>query len=133
MNKKDYIVVTAVSMFRTRYVMHKDDLTGWPAFQRNLSGPDITPDNITTVKAAKDAVTNEECDEFSQEYIGQYIVDQMELNEDNMLELFDKDNDYLSEWTTDEKTKWIRQQFKDLKRWKRVKNLGIAVGGIIRE
>jgi len=106
MNKKDYVVVTAVSMFRTRYVLHKDDLE--QVAEEHL---DWCEDLI---ECARDIVSSEECEEFSQEYMGKYIVDQMELNEDDMLELFDKDNDYLSEFTTDEKTKWIRQLFKDV-------------------
>jgi hypothetical protein len=48
-------------------------------------------------------VTNEECEEFSQEHMGEYIVDTVEMNEEDMLTLFDKDNDYLREWPKDQK------------------------------
>jgi hypothetical protein len=41
--------------------------------------------------------------------MGEYIVDTVEMNEEDMLELFDKDNDYLREWTKDQKIEWVRK------------------------
>ena len=99
MNNKDYVVVTAISSYRMRYVMHKDDLQ-----KLNSSEP------VNAIEWANDTVTAEECDEFSQEHMGEYIVDTVEMNEEDMLELFDKDNDYLREWTKDQKIEWIRKQ-----------------------
>ena len=97
MNNKDYVVVTAISSFRVRYVMHRDDLQ-----KLNLEVP------VDSVEWANDTVSLEECEEFSQEHMGEYIVDTVEMNEDDMLDLFDKDNECLSEWTKDQKIELVR-------------------------
>jgi len=97
MADKDYVVVTAISSFRMRYVLHRDDL--------QKLNPDLP---IDIVEWANDTVSLEECEEFSQEHMGEYIVDTVEMNEDEMLDLFDKDNDYLSEWTKDQKIELVR-------------------------
>ena len=98
MNNKDYVVVTAISSHRMRYVMHRDDLQ-----KLNFEVP------VDNVEWANDTVSSGECEEFSQEYMGEYIVDTVEMNEDDMLDLFDKDNDYLSEWTKDQKIELVRK------------------------
>jgi hypothetical protein len=54
-------------------------------------------------------VTAEECEEFSQEHMGEYIVETVEMNEEDMLTLFDKDNDYLRKWTKDQKVAMVRR------------------------
>ena len=98
MNNKEYVVVTAISSHRMRYVMHRDDLQ-----KKNPLDP------VNAIEWANDTVNAEECGEFSQEHMGEYIVDTVEMNEDDILELFDKDNDYLSEWSKDEKLKFVRK------------------------
>ena len=97
MKNKDYVVVTAISSYRMRYVMHRDDLQ-----KQNTEKP------VDAIEWAKDTVSMNECEEFSQEYMGEYITDTVEMNEEDMLELFDKDNHYLSEWTKDQKLEWVR-------------------------
>ena len=94
---KDYVVVTCISSYRMRYVMHKDDL-------QKLN----TEKQVNGIEWAEDTVTMEECEEFSQKHMGEYIIDTVKMNEKDMLELFDKDNDYLSEWTKDQKLEWVR-------------------------
>ena len=94
---KDYVVVTCISSHRMRYVMHRDDLQ-----KLNPSVP------VDAIDRANDTVNMNECEEFSQEYMGEYIIDTVEMNEEDMLELFDKDNDYLREWTKDQKLEWVR-------------------------
>ncbi len=91
--EKDYVVVTCISSFRIRYVMHKDDLP---------------EKHGTAIEWAEDTVTQDNCEEFSQKHMGEYIIDTVEMNEKDMLELFDKDNDYLSGWTKDQKLEWVR-------------------------
>ena len=98
MTDKDYVVVTTITSHRIRYVMHRDDL--------QKLNPDLPVDSV---EWANDTVSSEECDEFSQEYMGEYIVDTVEMNEDDMLDLFDKDNDYLSAWTKDQKIELVRK------------------------
>ena len=94
---KDYVVVTCISSYRMRYVMHKDDL-------QKLN----TEKQVNGIEWAEDTVTMEECGEFSQKHMGEYIIDTVKMNEKDILELFDKDNDYLSGWTKDQKLEWVR-------------------------
>jgi hypothetical protein len=98
MKNKDYVVVTAISSYRMRYVMHRDDLQ-----KQGSHNP------VDAIEWANDTVNMNECEEFSQEHMGEYIVDTVEMNEEDMLELFDKDNDYLSDWSKDQKIEWIRK------------------------
>jgi hypothetical protein len=96
---KDYVVVTCISSHRMRYVMHKDDLQN-----KNLFEP-CWPEEW-----AKNTVSMEDCEEFSQEYMGEYIVDTNLITEEEMLNLFDKDNDYLRRWSKEYKIKWVRDR-----------------------
>jgi len=98
MTDKDYVVVTTISSHRVRYVMHRDDL--------QKLNPDLPVDSV---EWANDTVSSEECDEFSQKHMCETIVDTVEMTEDDMLDLFDKDNDYLSEWTKDQKIELVRR------------------------
>ena len=99
---KDYVVVTCISSHRMRYVMHKDDLQK------------LNPDEPCWPEEwAKNTVSMEECEEFSQKYMGEYIVDSTLVTEEEMLDLFDKDNAYLSEWSTDYKINWVREKLND--------------------
>ena len=99
---KDYVVVTCISSHRMRYVMHKDDLQK------------LNPDEPCWPEEwAKDTVSMEECEEFSQKHMGEYIVDSTLVTEEEMLDLFDKDNVYLSEWSTDYKINWVREKLND--------------------
>lgn len=101
MKDKDYVVVTAISSYRMRYVMHRDDLQ-----KLNPKDP------VNAIEWANDTVTTEECEEFSQEHMGEYIVDTVEMNEAEMLALFDKDNDYLRDWTKDQVVAMVRNSIK---------------------
>ena len=94
--KNKYVVVTTVSTFRHRYVIPMDEL--------QALNPEVPVDS----KWALDLVTCEDIEEFSQLHIGEHIVDMVEKNEEEILELFDKDNDYLKEWDRDQKINHIR-------------------------
>ena len=98
MKDKEYVIITAILSYRMRYVMHRDDLQ-----KLNPSVP------VDAIEWANDTVNMNECEEFSQEHMGEYIVDTVEMNEEDMLELFDKDNDYLREWTKDQKIAMVRK------------------------
>ena len=97
MKDKEYVIITAILSYRMRYVMHRDDLQ-----KQNPLDP------VNTIEWANDIVTDEECVEFSQKHMGEQIIDTVEMNEDDMLVLFDKENDYLSGWTKDKKLKFVR-------------------------
>lgn len=100
-NNKDYVIVTAISSHRMRYVMHKDDL-------RALNS-NVEPTDAELVEWAKDEVTMESVEEFSQMHIAENIIDAALLTEDEMLELFDRDNDYLNRWDREKKIEWVRK------------------------
>ena len=87
----EYVVLTAIQQFRTRYVVPVEDTK------------DCDPETFI-----KDSVTFGEVKEFSQLNLKENIIDVQLYNEDNLLELFDKDNDYLSGWDKEYKIKWIK-------------------------
>jgi len=94
--KDQYVVVTAISTFRHRYVVPLDELQK------------LNPEVPVNPEWAMDCVTCQEVEEFSQKHIGELITDCDVLNEDEILELFDKDNDYLADWDRDYKIQHIR-------------------------
>lgn len=104
MSNNDYVVVTTVQTFRHRYVMHKDDLS--------KLNTDVEPTDKDLVDWALDTVTMEECEEFSQEHLGEQIVDHFECTEDEMLGFFDRDNNYLKGWSRDYKIEHVRKCLK---------------------
>ena len=93
---KQYVVVTATSTHRMRYVVPMDELQK------------LNEDYIVDPKWALDLVKCEEVEEFSQLHLGEQIIDSVVMNEEEILELFDKDNDYLKEWSKEQKIKHIR-------------------------
>ena len=103
----DYVVVTCISTHRMRYVMHKDDL-------RKLN-TDVEPTDKDLVDWAQDTVVCNECEEFSQEWLGEQIVDTYECTEDEMLGFFDRDNDYLKDWDRDYKIQHVRKSIERMK------------------
>ena len=97
---KKYAVVTTVHTFRHRYVISEDRLQS------------LNTDDPVELEWANDTVLMEEIDEFSQKSLGETIVDCEWMKEDDVLELFDKDNDYLSKWTKEHKLTWINHGLK---------------------
>ena len=95
MNDK-YVLVTAISTHRMRYAIPMDEL------QKLNEEQPVDP------KWALDCVTMQEIEEFSQEHLGEQIVDYDVLTEEEILAQFDKDNDYLTSWTTEQKINYIR-------------------------
>ena len=94
MNK--YVLVTAISTHRMRYCIPLDEL------QKLNEEQPVDP------KWALDCVVMNEIEEFSQDHLGEQIVDYDVLTEEEILEQFDKDNDYLVSWTTEKKISFIR-------------------------
>jgi hypothetical protein len=94
---KTYAVVTAISTHRIRYVIPMDEL-------QNLN-----PESTATLAWADDCVTCNEVEEFSQKHLGETIVDTVEMSQEEVLTLFDIDNYYLKEWTTEQKINHIHK------------------------
>lgn len=62
---------------------------------------------------ALDDVTNAVCggetklEEFAQKHIGEDIFSYREISEEEYLKIFDQENDYLKEWTPEQKKQFI--------------------------
>ena len=87
MEKKLYLVEVA-STFRMRYVVE-------------AYCEEHALDEVTVNECA------EEFKEFSQEHIGTQIFSSRELSATDYMELFDKDNAYLKNWTDEQKINFI--------------------------
>jgi hypothetical protein len=98
-----WVVVTTVSQFRERYAIPVSELN------KLNNTIDITNSPAEQITSAKDLVTMEEVKEFSQEFIGESIVDTFILDKDRILQLFNKDNEYLSDWTDEKKLDFIAE------------------------
>jgi hypothetical protein len=61
------------------------------------------------IEWAEDCVTCGEVEEFSQKHIGETIIDSEIVTEEEMLNKFDSDNDYLAGWTTEKKIAHVRK------------------------
>ena len=96
---KTYAVVTAISTHRIRYVIPMDEL-------QNLN-----PESTATLAWADDCVTCNEVEEFSQKHLGETIVDTVEMSQEEVLTLFDIDNDYLKSWNTEQKIDHIHKWY----------------------
>ena len=101
MTEERYVVVTTISSFRQRYCIPVSKL------QELNTDVDITNSPLKQVEWAQDSVTAEEIKEFSQKWLGETILDTFILDEERVLQLFDRDNDYLKEWTEEKKLEWL--------------------------
>lgn len=98
MTDKQYVIVTAISTHRMRYCVPLDDLRDH--------------DGTVDPKWALDSVTMQEVKEFSQDWLGEQIVDYRVVDVNGMLDQFDMDNDYLKGWTMAKKITWV-EDWKD--------------------
>ena len=96
MSDEKYVVVTAISQFKIRYVV--------PMSELQKENPDTPVDPLW----ALDGVTCNDYEEFSQDWLGEVITDWQVENEEQVLERFDRENDYLTGWTKEKKLEWIR-------------------------
>ena len=94
-----YVIVTAISSYRMRYCIPVDELQ-----ELNVE----VPVEGREIEWAEDCVTCDEVVEFSQKHVGETIFDSEILTEEQMLEKFDADNDYLKDWTREKKVEYVR-------------------------
>ena len=86
------VLVEAISQFRQRYVVEVPvGNSGW----------------------ALDTVTMEEAQEFSQKWLGETITSHRIISEQEVIKLFDEDNDYLKDWSDDKKLEFITEWSED--------------------
>jgi len=110
MSDEKYVVVTAISQFRMRYVVPMSELQ-----KENELAP-VDP------KWALDGVTCQDYDEFSQEHLGEVITDWHVEDEDHILHRFNTENDYLAGWSKEQKLNWIRKSGTSFARRQEQKN-----------
>jgi sulfur transfer protein SufE len=58
---------------------------------------------------AKDVVTMKEAEEFSQLYLDETITSTRVIDDAEYLRIFDEDNDYLKDWSEEEKFKYVHE------------------------
>ncbi len=94
-----YVIVTAISSFRIRYAIPVDEL-------QSLN-PNVSVEG-REIEWANDCVVCGEVNEFSQEHVGETIIDSEIVDEKQILDRFDKENNYLSGWPVHSKLVRIR-------------------------
>ena len=88
-NKKLYIVET-VSMFRMRYVVE--------ALEEEHANDEVVC-----------GIGNTDFQEFSQHHIDEVITSSREITFKEYFKIFDKDNDYMKDWTEEQKLSSINK------------------------
>ena len=88
---KKLVLVDTISQFRIRYVVEVED--------------DI--DHATDEVVLK--IDDIKFEEFSQQHLGNTIISHREISKEEYLKLFDQDNDYLKEWTEEQKLRFINK------------------------
>ena len=97
---KKYVKVECVSTFRQTYMIP------WDGLQE--TNPDVKLNEALAKEWASDTVTCEQCNEFSQKYLGEQISSVDIITEDEMIAAFDKDNPLLiSEWSREKKIDFV--------------------------
>lgn len=94
-----YVMVTAISSYRIRYAIPVDEL--------QKLNEDVPVDGHE-IEWAEDSVTCQDAEEFSQLHIGESIIDSRIVDEQEMLQMFDAENDYLKSWTKAEKIEHVK-------------------------
>ena len=87
---KKLVLVEAISMHRMRYCVEVED--------------DI--DHALDSHAAGDL---DDGNEMSQEHMGEIVTSHREITEEEYLKIFDEDNDYLKDWTPEQKRNRIHR------------------------
>ena len=90
-----YVIITAISTHKIRYAIPEEALS--------------TDTDQRLIDKATDAVIAEKVEEFSQEWLGETVIDERICTEEEMLEMFDRENDYLKGWTREEKIEYVRK------------------------
>ena len=96
-----YAIATVISSFRQRYVIPTE------ALQEMNEKIDL--DEAHAKQWLEESVISEEVKEFSQKWLGEQVIDIEVVDEKKILDTFDKDNDYLVDWSTEKKIEFIRK------------------------
>lgn len=91
----DYIEITTLSHFKLKYVIPVKDFEAL-GFTEPVDGDALI--KMINAGAVK---------EFSQLHLGEVLADIVEYNEEDMLTIFDKDNEYLKNWSRERKIEYM--------------------------
>jgi hypothetical protein len=83
--------VTIITSYRIRYAVPVED------------------NDLKTVEHLKALVADDQVDEFSQLWLGDQIIDARVVDEQQMLEMFDAENEYLKGWSTEQKIDFVKK------------------------
>lgn len=98
-----YVSVTTVSTFKHRYVVPIEEL------QKLNPDHDITNDPKEASLWLKELIQEKKVDEFSQRHLSEVPVDvSFARTDEDILEIFDDENDYISFWSAPQKLNWIK-------------------------
>ena len=89
-----YVILTAISTHKVRYAIPEEVLSA------------DTDQGL--IDKATDAAIAEKVEDFSQEWLGENVIDERICTEEEMLEIFDRENDYLKGWTREQKIDYVR-------------------------
>lgn len=95
MSNQEYVLVTTLSHFKIKYAIPIQDFEAL-----GFSQP------IDTEKLSKYIETGK-VKEFTQKHLGEVVADAAVYTQDDLLTIFDVDNDYLKNWTREQKIAWI--------------------------
>lgn len=98
--KKEYVIITTISTHRSKFVIPKSEL--------QKMNTDVTLTDDIAIDWAKDNVTMNEANEFSQEWLGELIADVDVKTEGEVLAMFDRENEYLKGWSYNQKMEYIK-------------------------
>lgn len=99
MSINKYVVVTAISQFKMRYVVSVDDLQS------------LNTDIEVDPAWLEEMIILDEIDDFSQKHLGVIPLETRLMTEDEVLELHDAENSYLKEWSKEQKLNYIKNLF----------------------
>ena len=108
---KKLVLVTTISTFAHSYVFSEEE--GIPS------------------ELVLDFIGDDSVEEMSQTWIGEQVIGHRDITFEEYLQLFDKENDYLKDWTTEQKLKFIMDPEKlEQKMQDRVKEqmVSVAIG-----
>jgi len=90
---KRYIILTAISTHKIRYAIPEEALSA------------DTDEGL--IDKANDAVIAEKVDELSQEWLGETVIDERFCTEEEMLNIFDKENVCYKGWAKEKKINYL--------------------------
>lgn len=101
MSEDRYAVVTVVSTHRMRYAIPINGL------QKLNTNTKLEGNDKEALTWAEELVMEERVKEFSQKWLGETTVDKNVLTQEEMLKVFDEDNDYLADWPLERKIQHV--------------------------